>query len=312
MRHALRRWRTPLLVALCACTYPHARRVAISCSPHVVGSRPHDGVRVISWNLRNFPGDHDQQRLREQLDELDPQVLALQEVLDPSALPPLRPGWRWHASRGGGRHDQHLVIGWDPTAVLVHAPLDHDDLTMDGRVRPALSAHIQRLDGAASFHLVVVHLKATRHGHALRRQQWPRLRAAVDARQAVGPDDDLLIVGDFNVAGGPHTTPAQEEQALRAELQRAGLHPWPNPSGCSAYWDGVRRDAWWEPSHLDLVFGRGFAQLPALSRRARIGTHCARHACTPFRASAHHPDPDFHGVSDHCPVVIDLPPSPGA
>jgi endonuclease/exonuclease/phosphatase family metal-dependent hydrolase len=303
------RWRAPLLVA--AGVAAHAllwRPLQIRCDPSSVPAPQAERLRVVCWNLHNFPGTHDLPHLRARLDELDPHVLALQEVLDPAAVAELRPGFRWHASVHGGRNGQRLVIGWDPDAVEILEPIEHDALTMDGRVRPALSAYVRAHGSGPDFHLMVVHLKATRDGEATRREQWPRLAAAVEQRRATAPaDDDVLVVGDFNVAGGPQTSSAHELEALELALAPAGLSVWETVGGCTAYWDGSRRDGWWEPSRLDLVWGAGWAEVPLGDRRSWPGTHCARHGCDPFSASEHHPDPDMHHISDHCPIVVDLP-----
>jgi len=305
----LKRLRGPLFVVACICAHALLRRYVTTHQALATPAARHDRLRVVSWNLRNFPGDeHDLTRIRAQLLELQPHVLALQEVLDPSALPPLLPGWSWHASRSGGRHGQHLVIGWDPALVELVEPLDHEALTMEDTVRPGLSAYIRGREDQG-FHLVVVHLKATRTGLSLRREQWPLLVEAVATRRAAGPvgEDDVLVVGDFNVAGGETTSNEQELRDLVRTLQSAELSLWESVGGCTAYWDGSRRDGWWEPSRLDLVWSRGFTALAADQRRAWPGTHCARHQCDPLHATDHHPDPDLHHISDHCPIVIDLP-----
>jgi endonuclease/exonuclease/phosphatase family metal-dependent hydrolase len=305
----LARWRAPLLVALAVGAYavlwpPLARY----CDPSAVPAPRDDRLRIVDWNLHNFPGDHDLPRLRAQLDALAPHVLALQEVLDPAAVAELRPGFRWHASALGGRNGQRLVIGWNPEVVAVDDLHEHDALTMGGRVRPALSAHVRAHGAGPDFHLVVVHLKATRDGHDVRREQWPRLVQVVARQHDAAPtDDDVLVLGDFNVAGGPTTSTAEELEALARALSPLGLTAWETVGGCTAYWDGSRRDAWWEPSRLDLVWGAGWAEVPPGDRRTWPGTHCARHGCAPFSASEHHPEPDMHGISDHCPIVIDLP-----
>ncbi len=301
------RLRAPLLVALAVLAHaafagPLVRR----CDPAAVPEPRDDHLRIVVWNLHNFPGAHDLPRLRAQLDALAPHVLALQEVLEPPAAFALRPDFHWHASRLGGRNGQHLLIGWDPTRVDVGPPLEHEALTMDGSVRPALSAYLHAVAGGPDLHLVVVHLKATRHGLDIRREQWPRLTQALARQRSTAPhDDDALVVGDFNVAGGPDLSTAQELEALALALAPVGLAPWSTEGGCTAYWEGRRRDAWLEPSRLDLVWGAGLLEVD--DRRTWPGTHCARHRCEPFAASEHHPDPDLHGISDHCPVVIDLP-----
>ncbi|MCX4244941.1 endonuclease/exonuclease/phosphatase family protein [Paraliomyxa miuraensis] len=301
MASFIARLRAPVIVALGVCAHAALRPLACGQDP---GPDPR-ALRVVVWNLRNFPGGHDRPHLRDRLEQLDPSVLALQEVLDPSALPELLPGFRWHASAAGGRNGQHLVIGWDPERVDVEQLIEHEALAMGGRVRPALSGHVEPHGSGADFHLVVVHLKATRSGHAVRREQWPRLASVVEDR--VRTDGDVLVVGDFNVAGGPQHSADDELDALRHALAPTGLHLWETTGGCTAYWDGSRRDRWWEPSRLDLVWSAGLAHLPEQRHRAWSGAHCAHHACAPFSASEHHPDPDLHGISDHCPIVIDLP-----
>jgi endonuclease/exonuclease/phosphatase family metal-dependent hydrolase len=303
------RWRAPALVALAVCAHATvADPLAVRCDPAAVPSPRDDRLRIVVWNLCNVPGDHDLPRLHHQLDALAPHVIALQEVLDPAAAAALRPGFRWHASQTGGRNGQRVMIGWDPAAVEVGPALEHHALTMDGRVRPALSAHVRAHARGPDFHLVVVHLKATRGGHEIRRMQWPLLVDAVRAQRAVEPtDDDVLVVGDFNLAGGPEITSAEELDALALALAPAGLRPWETVGGCTAYWDGRRRDAWHEPSRLDLVWSAGLSEVSPADRRSWPGTHCARHHCQPFAATEHHPDPDLHGISDHCPIVIDLP-----
>ena len=301
------RLRGPLLVAACACAYPALRRLDPFDDPHAVPAPRADRLRVVSWNLRNFPGDHDLHRLRDRLEELRPQVLAAQEVLDPEALARALPGFRWQASRGGGRHGQRLVIGWDPDRVEHLASAEHDELSMDGHVRPALSAYLRDREGGLAFHLVVVHLKATRSGLPTRREQWPRLARVVTELAVTEPrDPDVLVVGDFNVAGGEELSAERELEALGLALAPAGLEPWESVGGCTAYWEGSRRDAWWEPSRLDLVWSAGFAELAPDRRRAWPSAHCSRHRCDPMHATAHHPDPDLQGISDHCPIVVDL------
>jgi len=300
------RWRAPLLVAAFVALYAGLYRWL---GPEAIPAPRADHLRVVCWNLRNFPSDHDRAQIRHRLDQLAPQVLALQEIRDPDELRALRPGWHWIASEHGGSHGpQRLVVGWDPAQVDVTDPIEHAELAMGGRIRPALSVHVRAHDGP-DFYVVVVHLKATRSGQPTRRQQWPQLRDLVTDRLASGPDgeDDLLLLGDFNVAGGEDLTPEAERADLAEALAPAGLKPWTSAGGCTAYWDGTRRDRWWEPSTLDLVWSTGFDELPEPQRRAEPGTHCAQHGCAPFSSTEAHPDPDLHGISDHCPLVIDLP-----
>lgn len=269
--------------------------------PIACGSRPDPAqtLVVMSWNLENFPGDHDVARMAARIATIDPHVIAVQEVLDPAALASLAPDRRATISAKGGARGQKLglLVDGDTTIadVVEHATIEHG-----GRVRPALSSHVSV--GAVDFHLVVVHLKATPEGLPIRRLQWAAL-ADLLARITLHPDRDMIVVGDFNATGNGDLSATDEREALAAVLQPLGIRPVAIDGGCSAYWDGRRRDAWLEPSLLDLVFVRGFE---GADLRARTIGACAAHACAPLRSTQAHPDPDIAGTSDHCPLVLEI------
>src|SRR5688572_28004273 len=93
------------------------------------------GVRVVTWNLHNFPGaDQDLPRLRERLADLDADLLAVQEIHDPAALAELLPGWEIHLSEHGGRGHQRLGFALDGATLELLGPVrEHAELTMNGR-----------------------------------------------------------------------------------------------------------------------------------------------------------------------------------
>lgn len=269
-----------------------------------------DQLRVATWNLKNFPGEHqDRERLKTRLHELGADVIAVQEIHDPGALRRLMPGWELHLSETGGRGGQRLGVMFDPAAVeLVGAPREHRELAMGGGVRPGFSVYL-RVRGGPDFHLVVVHLKAMDEGYELRRAQWPVLAQIVETLRGAGPgrdDDDVIVLGDFNATGPAGGTPADELAALDARLGGVGLQRLANHEGCSAYWDGPRRDAWQEPSQLDLIWAAGLKESLQPGSEVRPLHHCARHHCAAFRSTAAHPERDYADLSDHCPVVLDL------
>lgn len=260
-------------------------------------------LRVATWNLRNFPRDHDRAWMRAQLRKARPDVLALQEILDPTGLDDLLPGYEVHLSQHGGRNQQRLGIAFRPGRVRLREGLrEHPALSLDGRVRPAVSARLEPRDGGPPFSIVVVHLKATPAGFTERIQQWEALRQLV----AGLPDPRVLVLGDFNATGPPAGSPLLELGVLEARLHGVGLRRLPTLGGCTAYWGGVRFDAWVEPSELDLVFASeawlGDADVAAVPL-----THCAAHACRAFRTTDAEPEQSYARASDHCPVVADLP-----
>ncbi|PRQ02848.1 Endonuclease/Exonuclease/phosphatase family protein [Enhygromyxa salina] len=269
-----------------------------------------DAVRVVSWNLANFRGHasgHDLTRMREVIEALDPDVIAVQEIKDPEALAALLPGWELRLSAKGGRGHQLLGVAWRPERVELLDSAEHPELSIGGRVRPALSAYLRARDGGPDFWLVIVHLKAMPDSVEVRRKQWPKL---VDiAADTQTRDGDLIVVGDFNTTGPPgggRRGPAIEQLELSEALAPAGLRRLTNATGCTAYYDGRRRDAWKEPSEIDLVWVRELDESLDVDAQVHSGTHCASERCGDFRSTEAYPLHDYESVSDHCPVVVDL------
>jgi endonuclease/exonuclease/phosphatase family metal-dependent hydrolase len=275
-----------------------------------------EALRVVSWNLANFEGDasgHDLPRILEVLEQLDPDVLAMQEIKDPEALAALLSGWELLVSDKGGRGRQRLAIAWRRDRVELLATAEHPELSLGGRVRPALSAYLRGREGGPDFWLINVHLKAMPDSLDVRREQWPLLVEIAEAtvrEPSVGQGDrDLLIVGDFNSTGprGTYSAGPAIEQAEIAELfAGVGLRRLRNATGCSAYYDGRRRDAWKEPSEIDLIWVRELHESISADAQVFSGTHCAASSCREFRSTQAYPVNDYVSVSDHCPVVVDL------
>lgn len=278
-------------------------------------ARAEQSLRVVSWNLANFEGEaskHDLARIREVIAALDPDVLALQEIKSAEALSALLPEWELIASEKGGRGRQRLAIAWRRDRVRLLASEEHPQLSLGGRVRPGLSGYLRGHEDGPDFWLLVVHLKAMPDSLDVRREQWPLLLEIADVltREGIGGvgqgDRDLLIVGDFNSTGPPGSKPAVEQRELASVLGPAGLRRLPSATGCSAYYDGKRRDAWKEPSEIDLVWARALDESLEVDARVFSGTHCAASRCRDFRSTAAYPVRDYESVSDHCPVVVDL------
>ena len=279
------------------------------------GPSPHgDEIRVVTWNLENFagvPSEHDIERMREVIERLDPDVLAVQEIKDPDALAALLPGWEIALSSEGGRGHQFVGVAVRPDRIELLEHAEHPQLSLGGHVRPAYSAYLRAREGGPDFWLVVVHLKAMPNGIDLRREQWPMLAALADelAQRPGATDPDLVIMGDFNTTGPEGAGargPALEQAELAEVLDVTGLRRLRNAGGCTAYYDGQRRDAWKEPSEIDLVWTRDLAESLESTTEVHSGTHCAEERCRDFRSTEAYPVRDFESVSDHCPVVLDL------
>ncbi|HFE44515.1 MAG TPA: hypothetical protein ENJ18_03330, partial [Nannocystis exedens] len=275
------------------------------------GAAPDKGIalRLVTWNLRNFPGKRqDLDLLKQRLVDLDADIIAVQEIKQPKALRALLPEYELLISKRGGRGHQRLGLLYKPARVeLIGEPQEHDQLSLRGRVRPAFSAYLRARGGGPDFHIVVVHLKAMTKGYSQRQQQWPMLASISRSLQQSDPkDSDLIILGDFNTTGPADGDTARELQALEAIFSEAGLRRLPAARGCSTYWDGKRRDAWKEPSLLDLIWIGDLTEAVSADAQARAFGHCARNRCQAFRSTKAYPELDFETVSDHCPVILDL------
>ena len=297
------RVRAIVLVATLVGAHAIARpivRGAFGCGP-VDGPDGSDAeLVVLSWNLRNFPGDEqDRDAIATRIDAAAPHVLALQEIHDGDALAELLPAHTIHLSHGGGARGQHVGVALDERTRLLDAPIEHDTLALGGRVRPALSTHVAT--GTLDFHLVVVHLKAAPEGAATRRIQWALLADAIARLRATSDDPDLVVVGDFNTTGHDTQSADDARRALADVLARVGLRAVEIAGGCSAYWDGARHDGWLEPALLDLAFVAGFAEHDWSA--TPLGA-CAAHGCSALRSTEAHPDPQITAMSDHCGVLL--------
>jgi endonuclease/exonuclease/phosphatase family metal-dependent hydrolase len=284
-------------------------------------------LRVVSWNLRNFPLDERPQDadlgysrrtnicdLEAVLAGLDGDLLGLQEINDTRRFPPIlrravgdRPmGVRF--STGGGRFGQHLAIAWDTRALeLVDEPFDIDDVVFEPGMRPSFAARFRsRRNPDLDFTFVVVHWESGRGGFADRRRQNRALAAWVDSWVARVGDPDVIAVGDFNTAGSPRGGTDGELQSIDTILGDAGLERLPNTTGCSQYWEGGGDpDGIQKSSLLDHVFLRGLG-VDDLAAPVQAWLHCARFGCADLISRPGEEDGTFWDVSDHCPLTFEI------
>lgn len=283
--------------------------------------------RIASWNIRWFPdgaargpGKHatDLGWLACTIAALDVQVVAVQEfvqhtrgrgaLLDLLDLLDARTGGAWQQALddcpGSGR--QHVGFLWNTARVTLSdrgpvAALNPGEHACGKNLRPGYGAHATFKDGT-DVHLVVVHLDSgtTARDRDNRVSSLSRLDD-VAASLTTSGDPDLLVVGDFNSMGCDDCTPAitaaedvaaLETSAVAADMKRLG-----DGAFCSAYYGS-------QPSLLDHVLARG-AGLLALDPRVDVHGPCGDLGCRPLRRGEH--PPAFERLSDHCPVVIELP-----
>jgi endonuclease/exonuclease/phosphatase family metal-dependent hydrolase len=179
--------------------------------------------RVVSYNLENYLDQPTESRrftksaqakaqIRTNLKALRPDVIALQEVGQPSALLELQ---RSLKAEGIDLPHYEFVRGWDTNIhvcvlskfpIVARRPHTNDTYLLSGR-RFHVSRGFAEVDiqPAANykFTLLVAHLKSQRTGPEadeaeMRAEEAKLLRAKVDARFAANPNVNLIVCGDLN------------------------------------------------------------------------------------------------------------------
>ncbi len=277
-------------------------------------------LRVVTWNLRNFPLDERPQEpdlpyvrrtnicdLEAALHGLDADLLLLQEICDTRRFPPIlrasapERSYRVVMAANGGQFGQRVAVAWDDAVVASDGPPEEiNEVALDPDLRPALAVPlVVRADGRR-FTVVSVHLAAGVRGYTSRLGQYRAL-----ARWAAGRKGDLVVGGDFNTTGPPGGSTAEELVELDRDFGPVGLTPLPNASGCSAYWEGPGPpDGVQQPSLLDGVFVRGLPIPPGTELTAWL--HCRRAGCGELVSRPGAEDATFWDVSDHCPLTFDV------
>lgn len=292
------------------------------------GEPPTEGsLRIVSWNLRNFPLDERSQDrdlaysrrtnicdFESAFGGLDADLYGLQEVDDIRRFQPILRracgvrSMQVRYSSEGGRFGQHLAIAWDEAVLeLVGSPIEVADLVLEPGMRPAFAGYFRSLrSGGVDFTFVVTHLESGPRSFTNRRRQNRELASWVEKRVTETGDPDVIVVGDFNTSGSPGGGVAGELQSIDAILGRVGLERLDNQLGCSSYWEGGGdRDGVQVPSLLDHVFLGGFG-VEAVSRPLEAWLHCARWRCQELISRPGEEDGTFWDVSDHCPLTFEI------
>lgn len=202
-----------------------------------VAAAPPGTIRVATFNIRMFPCNTnceckqshgyercdsrdgqrtDQEMLAATIKEIDADLIAVNEILDPKAFTAfaaekLGPEWQLiYASEGSS-----LKVGFLYNSSVITAGtkqvfkeiytglvrLEHPPQCLGLRtsLRPAFACHFLVNGTKFDFQAVVLHLKAG-PCPSVRRAQWKLMEKVVD-RLAI-TDSDVIVLGDFNETGG--------------------------------------------------------------------------------------------------------------
>ncbi len=227
---------------------------------------------------------------------LDADVVAVQEVKDEGALAGLG-AWKHVMDSCPDDGRGHLALLWNDDRVDVVARYDEPRVNplggCAGRLRPGLSAHVRARRGGLDLSIVDVHLDSGREARDRRhrRDGVLALGAVVAGLVLRTNDPDVVVLGDFNAMGAdsPRISAAEELAGMDDDVQ-GSLERIEGPS-CSEYY---RK----EGSLLDLVYAT-----PSMRGALEVDGFCRSLGCAPYRSEP----AAYRSLSDHCPLVLDLP-----
>jgi len=200
---------------------------------------------------------------------------------------------------------QHVGLLYDGRRVQRLSGRRFDALNPHGeacknQLRPGQGGYF-RFPGGLDLHVVSVHLKSgtQRRSLDLRRRTldaFPEVRRSV---RSDAPDDDLLILGDFNTMGCSACTPsisaAEEIDSVDRYLESVGFRRVEPDRDCSEYYRG-------RGGLLDhLVVSESMAEAPRW--KARVAGYCRADACSAVHGAM---PPAYERLSDHCPLVAEF------
>jgi endonuclease/exonuclease/phosphatase family metal-dependent hydrolase len=264
-----------------------------------------------TFNIRLFPDRGTVlQAVADRIAELDVDLFMVQEIREPAALGAVlaevsaRLGRDYAASLGAMCRTSDLRLGvvYDRRRFREVEQRSQARLDPEGRCscrdgHPPAFLSVLEGEGGARLAAMSVHLQygGRRWMHRARREQWEQLVATIlRLRAELGLP--LAVAGDFNSTGFVDDDCGERSLVLRMAAQ-AGMTLATADLRCTAYWRPNRRLRAYVPSMLDhiLLSSAPAGPVEVLGMCAALGGR----GC-PGDADV----PDFHRVSDHCPLRV--------
>ena len=268
---------------------------------------------VGTFNIRLFPDRGTvPSRVAELIHELDADVFMVQEIRVPAAFDDVLAavatagGRRYRAALGPMCSTSQLQLGlvydesvWSLVETRTQADLDPTGLCSCRRGHPPIMVAILEHTNGRRLAAVSVHLQfgGRRWMARARREQWSHLTATL-GKLSEEFGGLVVVGGDFNSTGYREDDLGERAFIVRT-VAEAGLTLATADLDCTAYWRPNRRVRDYVPSMLDhvLVSGATVGKVDVLGMCATLDGHTC---------PADVPNPDFHEVSDHCPVRVEL------
>lgn len=287
-------------------------------------AREDDTIEVGTFNIRFFPCNQDGEMMKKYdihmkyppeglstdttmlfdiLKDLDIEILAVQEIVDPplfGAMAKRHLGDNFEFIFAPSDIWQKVGILYDTTAVrLIGEPFIYWEVALDkpDRLRPALAAYFKSVPDGFDFHIVVVHLKSSPKYFDMRQEQWTQLEKIVyKLSEGDRKDKDIILLGDFN-----HVSGLGSGEFLPV-IDRMDFY-WTvggDTTLITNYW----RPDWKKPeikgSAIDQIFISRDATEEFVPASLKVGAVCSEgHDLI----SGEFPE-YYQKISDHCPVFV--------
>lgn len=248
-----------------------------------------NNLRVATFNIADFPRNDQQVELAfNQIRDLDIDLIALQEVMDPERImreASSRLGNSWYfvvPSEEQNPERRVALLYNDDRLELIDVIVD-EGTRLDKDYRPILMGIFRDRQDDTEWGFATVHLKAGGDSVHIREQQYRALRFFL--YEDYGPEE-LILMGDFNAT-------SERDRENIEDLAFATGMEWPTEElACTSFWKTRNKC---EGSALDHAVSTSMPEV-------RLEGVCKREGCV----SKDQCPVEWYTLSDHCPIVFEF------
>ncbi len=274
-------------------------------------------LRMSTYNIKNYNYDRrtglftDDQKLIEIFNEISPQILALQEVVNEDALKSVISKFNQNFSvvitKCGGYAKQKIAVAFNKKRFQLLETKELKDLSLSSAcnsgVRPALLVKLRDKKEDIELDIIAVHLKAGAADSSANKriEQLGLLKKHIEELKRSG-EKNIVLLGDFNTTNFVLGNEYHDAFVDFADTEK--LTNFAQEVQCSSYWWGGISDGLQHPGLLDHILISNSLEGKYQEVTASSGAHCKKNNC--LAASEDELGMTYKRVSDHCPVTLTL------